>query len=59
MIENPSGKRPLRRQSQRWTDTMKRDFTGINATFDIGMAANIEQWRGIVEAVKYVNGPFQ
>lgn len=37
MIENPRGKRTLGLQRQRWTDTMNRDLTRINVTFNFSM----------------------
>lgn len=58
LIEKPSGKRPLGRPRQRWFDTTNRDMTRINAAFNINVASNRAQLRGITEAAKDLNGPF-
>jgi hypothetical protein len=55
---NPTGKRPLKRQRQRWFDSVKRDLSNINNTFNIDMATDRDQWRRIVEAAKDLNVPY-
>lgn len=54
MIERPCGKRPC----QRWTDTMKKDLTKINANFNICIVTNRGVQRIIVEVAKDFNGAF-
>jgi len=51
-------KKPLGRPCQKWFDTTKRDMTRINATLNINMALNREQWRGVIEVIKDLNGLF-
>lgn len=43
MIEKQSGKKSLGRPRQRWIDTMKKDLTSTNVTFNIDMATDRDQ----------------
>jgi hypothetical protein len=58
MVGNAIGKEPLRRPRQRWFDSVKRDLSKINNTFNINMATDRDQWRRIVETAKDLNGPY-
>jgi hypothetical protein len=53
-----NGKRSIGRPRQRWFDTVKKDLTRVDPTYNINLAVDRMHWRGIVEAALDLNGLF-
>jgi hypothetical protein len=51
-------KKTHRRPQQRWFDTVKKDLTRVDPTYNINLAIDRMHWRGIVEAALDLNGLF-
>lgn len=56
---NMNGKRPIGRPRQRCFDTVNKDLTRVDPTYNINLAVDRIQWRGIVKAALDLNGLFQ
>jgi hypothetical protein len=59
LVENPEGKRPLRRPRRRWVDNIKMDLReiGWDGRNWIDVAQNRDQWRALVNMVMNLRVP--
>jgi hypothetical protein len=56
---NLNGKRLIGRPRQRWFDTVKRDLTRVDPTYNINLTVDRRQRRRILEDALDLNGLFQ
>jgi hypothetical protein len=59
LVENPGGKRTLRRPRRRWVDNIKMDLLelGWGDVDRIGLAHNRNRWRALVNSVLSLRVP--
>jgi len=59
LVENPEGKRPLRRPRLRWVDNIRMDLQEVAYGYMdwIGLAQDRDRWRTLVTAVMNLRVP--